>query len=579
MVMRRSFRCALAHLVIVLASPGDARAEKACSNPIVVLGGETAVVRKPEIGTAEKLREALNKECVPKQDCFKQALKDALAADGKSDLYEPLFAALNKASDDDRKPVAVGTELEWMAFRRTSDRKVQLGRHACWQGKAPFDAWYTNVSDGTVLRTFIVPTDCFNLALLKDLPPTCDIQATVSCATNTANVHVAARAPEKENILSVTLRGAKQGGAELEILPGKQENGQHRFDNIKLPEAGDYNFTATATASNGLASECSTAVSLCEKPAYKPCPAPSCKLSLTWPPAGKLGDSLIIAYDIKDNETAKLCIQRPSDAECIDTQCTDGRCSVAVDRYGIYQGKLTVTAPERNDCQPPPQSATCTASFELREVEEEIVKPCCVTPWFLRAFGGYAVGLGSEQTGLFRLSQTEIGTFKVDFNQGLAFGVEVEGRFTGLGPDGQLDDGWGWKAGLTYANLDTVWIFDSSRRWLRDHDRVPALLLTTGPSYHWRLDDWDLHAGPLLGLASFENGSYADGSDIPGVFDLDFGESLAFGAGLGVDWSRGEKQCWGFSFGVDYLRIEADAGDFDLDVDPLIAKAGFFYRF
>ena len=376
-------------------------------------------------------------------------------------------------------------------------RRSISGGHSCWAGEEPFRAWFVNLDLGDGLRTLILPRDCFNLALLVKKPPTCTITAEVACSggdkLSLATVTVAPLDSTGRVVGKVDLTGTKPDGKPLGIEPSSKTESPYQWKEIPLEAEGTYKFDATVTADNGLSSTCTTSQAVCKKPEPYECPAPSCDLTVEadWQPESPPG-SLKISFTPDDEKKTSVCITKPGESTCQDFTCNSGRCTVTADKVGIYSVRLTKTLSGPGTCKE--RTATCTSTVDLREPPPPIVKIvpqlCCISPWFLRAWGGYVESQGSQASGLFRLHPDEVGTFQFGFNQGLAFGVEAERRLSGIGKQGELGPGWGWAFGLLYADLDNVWVFDSSRSWLMDNDRVPLLVATTGPSYHWQAKGW-----------------------------------------------------------------------------------------
>lgn len=234
-----------------------------------------------------------------------------------------------------------------------------------------------------------------------------------------------------------------------------------------------------------------------------------------------------------------------------------------------YVAKVTAEATGTRECKP--QTTTCSATVVINRPE-----PCCESPWLLRGTLGYISSQGSDGRGPIRTSDSQLGTFKLGFNDGLSGTVQLE-RLLGSNPLEKR--AWGWSLGLTAASLDSVWVFDSSARWVMDKDRVQMLALTTGPSFRWGKKPWSFHLGPLVGLVHAEEASYADGSDQPGILHADYNDSLVFGLGAGIDVWFGE--CWGLTGDAQYLKARAEADDFgaEVDVEPLLVGIGVVYHF
>jgi len=58
-----------------------------------------------------------------------------------------------------------GTHMEWMAMKRVG--KPAIVQNVRWSGRAPFEAWQFDITDGGYKYTFLVPKVCGNLTLLS----------------------------------------------------------------------------------------------------------------------------------------------------------------------------------------------------------------------------------------------------------------------------------------------------------------------------------------------------------------------------------------------------------------------------
>jgi hypothetical protein len=58
-----------------------------------------------------------------------------------------------------------GTHMEWMAMKRAG--KPAIVQNVRWSGRAPFEAWQFDITDGGYKYTFLVPKVCGNLTLLS----------------------------------------------------------------------------------------------------------------------------------------------------------------------------------------------------------------------------------------------------------------------------------------------------------------------------------------------------------------------------------------------------------------------------
>jgi hypothetical protein len=536
---------------------------KQCRNQIPLLGGSTSIYRGAEIDTDEELQEVLaNKKY---QTAFRQILTKA----GLADSYDAIMLEIgNMKADQDIDSYPRGTRFDWMSYRPKGSKSAAILPDSCWDGKEDFRAWTFNFPVEGRDRTFVIPVTCLNLALLKDLPPVCTLTATVACSEEASSITVSATAEtdEKTKVASWSL---------TTNVPGREKESSTEpsptwtFD-VKESESGTYGFKATVKDDKGLeSSACSAGVTVCQrvKVVYKTCEQPAvCQLdaSGSWPKdwmsprtagdlaisiAGSKGDT----YDVNVSGPQSFTFQPTNPEGPIHQEITQG---------GDYKVQLTV---KRQD--PLCKEAVCSTTVKLQPPP-----PCCDSPWFLRGFGGFVSAQGSNQEGLLRDGSRQVGNFKLGFNEGLGFGLDLEKRLGAW-----RENGWGWSFGLFRANLNTIWQLDTPQRWIRDDDRVSMLALTTGPNYHWRQPKWDVFVGPVIGYALFGDATYADNSATPGTFRASFDDSFAFGARAGFD--RYFAECWGVTGGLEYLKVSTEADFLDVDVDPLIVKAGFVYHF
>jgi hypothetical protein len=58
-----------------------------------------------------------------------------------------------------------GTHMEWMAMKRAG--KPAVVQNVRWSGRAPFEAWQFEITDGGYKYTFLIPKVCGNLTLLS----------------------------------------------------------------------------------------------------------------------------------------------------------------------------------------------------------------------------------------------------------------------------------------------------------------------------------------------------------------------------------------------------------------------------
>lgn len=526
-----------------------------CKNRINELGLGSAILRGEEIKAVERLKEVMAKEKY--QDAFKEILdKDELL-----DRWPEVQEKINRMTQNDLKSYRFGTQFEWMAYRRKKDRKISLLKDSCWTGTENLDAWTFVLKVDGQDRTFIIPTKCLNLTLLKDRPPSCTLDASINCEKSQATITASATADGKAKITSVTL------SASPELTIDQPEKTVAPYSWTVDISSGSYQFSAEAKDSHDQKSPaCTVKVAVCEKPRdIPPCKSPSCDLKVTgdWP---KGTDKGTISISAGGGPTDRLVIKL--DGRELSAQEWEKPISVAEPRD--YKVELVVQ-PADKDRDKGCEAAKCSTTVHIASPP-----PCCESPWFLRAFGTYADAQGSELNGTFTTHDRKTGLFTFDFNEGLGFGLELERLFTKDGNSWDAAD-WGWTFELLRVNLDTIWVFDPDGYWIMDDDRVPLTALMTGINYHIRQPKWDFFIGPRIGFVRFEDGTYADATIMPGTFKASFEDGFAYGANLGFDAFLGE--CWGLTGGVEYLKVSTEADFLDVDVDPLVVKAGFVYHF
>lgn len=442
-------------------------------------------------------------------------------------------------------------------------------RDACWiRRHKPLEAWTFSLP-GTE-RKFIIPAKCLNLAELKSPPPPkpCKVPScSLSVTTKEDDIWIESFGPGK-SLKEPTLTKDGSPTKVPVIQEGEkwvakaQGNGVYRVELEVQPSSDE-------VAKGCEPSRCSTTIEI--KPSIKEqksCKSPSCNLSVTteWPENSAKG-KITVAWSGTDGDPEKPTISSLDNP----TSPTTIPSTEFEEPEGRYKIDLKVN-PTKEDQEKGCLPSTCSTIVQLTAPPP---CPTCDSAWFLRAYAAYGEGLGSEESGFLRTPNQQVGAFKLDFNQGLGGGVEVEKRLPWGAKDWKSGN-WGWDLGLTHLGLDTVWTFDTPTRWHRDRDVVPTLILTTGPRYHLPKNKWDLYFGPVVGFAQLEDATFADGSVIPGTFEAGFDESFVVGADLGFDAFLGK--CWGLSGGLQYLKLQTETVGIDLDVDPLILKFGVVYH-
>lgn len=563
-------------LSVAMAAPvmGDTQ----CRNRIPELGGRTAIRRGDPLNTIEKLRAALE---TPK---YRKAFEEILDQAGMTDAFDDLKNVTATLKPEDLQSYSQGTELKWMAYKR--DGRIRLLSDACWVNDEPFRAWTFDFQG----RKLLIPEDCLNLAELKT--PACQIQAQVNCSTSTVTAKVAVEPIPGYKVQSVGLTSSLLSSEGAPSQPQNQgDKAAPPFEwSFSAEESGKYRLAAKVIAVDPAnqkviveSPNCSTEVKVCKR-----CDPPSCRLKVgvesDWD-AGVV--YLSISAEGSDGELS-VTAQKVGGAQIpLEGKAPLWTATIPEENPVTYEVVLQASRPGHPDCKP----VTCSTvvpggEFEANKMEalwiEEEVQwggQCCESPWILRTFGLYTAAQGSEAKGRFRPPDQE---FKLDFNQGLGFGLDLEYLLTKARKhQGAHLSGWGWSFGLSNVPLDTTWTLDSesSEYWIRDNDQVPMLSLTTGPKYHWGREgrDWSLYVSPVLAFVRFDSATFADGKPKPGTFKADFEDRFTFGVDFGFDAFLGE--CWGLTGGAQYLKLSTSAGDIDVDVDPLTLRAGVVYRF
>lgn len=532
-----------------------------CRNSIPSLGGSTAIYRGKPLETVAKLHEALKSKKTLK------AFEETLEAAGLGSRRQEIMNIIDRMADSDKKSYDPGTLLEWMAYRDKADHRVKLLRHSCWGGAKPFWAWELKLPQGDGIVTYLIPVDCLNLALPWTPPPSkkrigCDLRAKIDCSTSPAKVTLIAtpQIPDLTEVQKVVFSGP----------PQKVVNQSPYIVSYDVSDSGSY--SAQVFNLDGLEGpSCKVEVAVCVRTTTTPkqcANPPSCQLNAagSWSEARGSG-SLYIDIDGSTGTQFRVEITGPEFATPIVIEKFNSSENIdqKITKAGEYSVKVTATAADES----------CKVAVCSTVVKAERPTPCCEKPWFLRTYAGFVESQGSKQRGAIQTPDGS-GIFQFGFNEGLGFGVELERRFAHQSQPWN-EGRWGWTFGLFRADLNTIWQLDTHDHWIRDKDRVPMLTVTTGLDYHWHGTKWDFHAGPVVGYAHFEDGTYADLSTKPETFRAQFEDRFVYGAKAGFDSFIG--RCWGITGGLEYLKIPARADFLKVDVDPLIVKAGFVYHF
>ena len=263
-------------LLLLLAYPTTAASAAQCNNPIVVLGGSTAIWRGSEIDTVAELQDVVvNKKT---QAAFREILEKA----DLKDRYEEVMQIIGSMTEKDLRPIPKGTQFEWMAYRRRSDKHIGLLYKACWEGKSETKGWYFNLVVGPDTRTYVIPASCLNLSLLNRPPLDCRLTASARCSENSAPTKITIKAEPwargRAWIDKVELEGVFQG--EPITLDNPSRTARPFEWSLDATKAGTYSFTAKVTATerggHELSATCRDEVTVC-----KPTGQPACELTAT----------------------------------------------------------------------------------------------------------------------------------------------------------------------------------------------------------------------------------------------------------------------------------------------------------
>lgn len=570
-------------LLLSVAMTVPAEGETQCRNRIPELGGRTAIRRGDPLDTIEKLRKVLGEPETPENKKYRRAFKEILDQAGMAGTFDDFIKVIETLKPGNLQSYSQGTELEWMAYRR--DGKIRLLNNACWVNDEPFRAWTFDFKG----RKLLIPEDCLNLAELKT--PTCQIQAQTDCSTSKVTAKVAVEPIPGYRVQSVGLTSSLLSSEGAPPQPKDQgDKTAPPFEwTFGVEESGTYRLAAKVTAVNPANQEvtvespsCTAEVKVCKPVTVKQCDPPVCRLEVK-----SYGlDGLVSLWISAEGSEGKLTVTaKKVGGDMIDLKRNGSIWTATIPQKNQATYEVALQAePVDSNCKP----MTCSTvvpvgEFEANKMEklsiEEEVQwgQCCESPWILRTFGLYTAAQGSEAKGTFRTPDEK---FKLDFNQGLGFGLDLEYLLTKRKLQGSHLSRWGWSFGLSRVTLDTTWTLDSSAYWIMDDDQVPMLSLTTGPRYHWGREgrDWSLYASPVLAFVRFDSATFANGTPPkPGTFKADFEDRFAYGVDFGFDAFL--RECWGLTGGIQYLKLSTSAGDIDVDVDPLTLRAGVVYRF
>jgi hypothetical protein len=139
---------------------------------------------------------------------------------------------------------ATGTELEWMAVKRSGE--PALVGPVRWVSDAPMPGFEVRARAGDMVHTFVIPTACCNLSSLRSDPvpdpPELTVELCPSCLGS--QIVINAAADVATDLVDVSLTGP-DGATDSMDGTGAVE-WQHTLD-----EAGEYRVTAVATNEYG----------------------------------------------------------------------------------------------------------------------------------------------------------------------------------------------------------------------------------------------------------------------------------------------------------------------------------------
>jgi hypothetical protein len=135
-----------------------------CRNRISILESRTAILPGKVIAEAAELQEEMKKPKV--REAYKVILKNQ-RLETHSDRF---MEAIERLTQEDLEGYGKGTELLWMAYRRSRVKRISMLRRVCWVHNRVFLTWTFDLEiDGRVRRS-VIPADCLNPAEFPKLP-------------------------------------------------------------------------------------------------------------------------------------------------------------------------------------------------------------------------------------------------------------------------------------------------------------------------------------------------------------------------------------------------------------------------
>lgn len=509
------------------------------SRTIRSMGGVNAFSRPPVSSVAE-LGERMSALAPDIREVFRQA--------GQPELAEPFLAAIASGQGVRESGLQPGTNLTWMAWRKTG--RPRSSSNLCVATAGPQPAFQVEVRvehpDSFSVYDFLIPKVCLNFALVaersepKPVPkPVCVLRVERQCQDGRWRVDATGSSPGA----TVTMTGPT--GKRTVIAAGA---GSMVWEGADADPYAAFTFEVVgeSRARDGALQRCA------ETREAPPCPVPQAACSIgvdadaTW--AG-----------------------RPVQVSVSGHWAAGGLRVVAVDEGGVehpvngpFPTSFEPAGPGRYSLR---GTATNEAGASSMCAAEVVARPRRI----LRGFVAQARPGGDTV----RLS---------------TFGIEGGGERTsyslgngeGLGASFELR--FGRRLGLEVAaistDLDSLLKLDRGESWDMDRDRVGFLPLTIGPNVHLTGDHRvDVYAGPFVGHTILGQGRYH-------VLDesrrVDFGDELTWGLQVGLDVPFRASSAWGLHAGIRYLDLsaEGETGEpFDIDVDPVILGVGVSRKF
>ncbi len=525
--------------------------------------GNPATTFSPQpIRTLGELKDAVTKY----ENDIREVFRLAAWPGNPDDFFVAVRSAEEGGSTVTVREVPVGTEFEWMAFRRR-------GKPACvkriqWQGREAFKGWNIVVVSNGMEYSFTVPQRCLNLAFergrVKPLAaPTCSLSASFDPESDRITVTGSSDAAD----FKITAVSTPAGAGELS---GVMSAGSGKW--TYQPSAdGTYTFTATATGKGGTTT-CTAKVEVVRK-------KPVCSLSASVDPAthvvtlsgsGSVGQMEITGVTLHDGSPGNV-----ADVQAAGSMgWTYDAAPTLPKKPGDYSYGFQAVSRLHG------KEATCSATAVVTKEPREV-------RWILRGFGaqfdttgdnvltvrqveiplGFAAASGFRSAGAAALQVSEEREqFGIENGGGLGFAVEyMVNRRVGVDLD------------VILAEIDTNLMYDIDDAWGMDDQNMDIRPLSLGVNFHLTPGRrFDLFVGPFVSLVQYGDVTHRA---LGRTFRNDPDDDTAFGAKIGVDIPFGWESPWALTLGARYISTSVDAQSFSLDVDPMIGIVGFAYRF